>query len=115
MILFTLTSILEKTVLLDLGKSPMREHYLSTTFLAICLFMFVFSFKNIHCSRISQLGERDSLYIYVFHQLFVMTLPMIIKRLPIDLSSCYKYTAPLMVLLITVMFTMCLRKFKLIK
>ncbi|MDO4931856.1 MAG: acyltransferase [Prevotellaceae bacterium] len=78
-ILFTLTSILEKTVLLDLGKSPMREHYLSTTFLAICLFMFVFSFKNIHCSRISQLGERDSLYIYVFHQLFVMTLPMIIS------------------------------------
>lgn len=52
-ILFTFTSIMEKTILLDLGKSPMREHYLSTTFLAICLFMFVLSFKNVHSSKVS--------------------------------------------------------------
>ena len=114
-ILFTFTSIMEKTILLDLGKSPMREHYLSTTFLAICLFMFVLSFKNVHSLKVSQLGERDSLYVYVFHPLFVMTLPMIIKRIPIDLSSIYQYTAPLIVLVMTIIFTVLMRKIKLIK
>lgn len=106
---------MEKTILLDLGKSPMREHYLSTTFLAICLFMFVLSFKNVHSSKVSQLSERDSLYVYVFHPLFVMTMPMIIKRIPIDLSSIYQYTAPLIVLVMTIIFTVLIRKIKLIK
>lgn len=114
-ILFTLTSIVEKTFLLDLGKSAMREHYLSTTFLATCLFMFVLSFKNVHGSKVSQLGERESLYVYVFHPLFVMTLPMIIKRIPINLSSIYQYTAPLIVLVSAIIFTMLLRKIYLIK
>ena len=114
-ILFTFTSMMEKAFLLDLGKSPMREHYLSTTFLAICLFMFVLSFKNVHSSKISQLGERDSLYIYVFHPLFVMTLPMFIKRMPNLMDTCYQYAAPLLVLAVTIVFTLFLRKIKFIK
>ena len=107
--------MMEKAFLLDLGKSPMREHYLSTTFLAICLFMFVLSFKNVHSSKISQLGERESLYIYVFHPLFVMTLPMFIKRMPNLMDTCYQYAAPLLVLAVTILFTLFLRKIKLIK
>ena len=106
---------MEKTFLLDLGKSPMREHYLSTTFLAICLFMFVLSFKNVHSTKISRIGERDSLYIYVFHPLFVMILPMFIKRMPDIVDVCYQYTAPLVVLTITIVFTVLLRKIKFIK
>lgn len=114
-ILFTFTSSMEKTFLLDLGKSPMREHYLSTTFLAICLFMFVLSYKNVHGSKISQLGERDSLYIYVFHPLFVMALPMFIKRMPNMMDTFYQYVAPLIVLAATIVFTLFLRKIKFIK
>lgn len=93
----------------------MREHYVSTTFLAICLFMFVLSFKNVHNSKVSQLGERDSLYIYIFHPLFVMTLPMVIKRMPILMSTSYQYVAPLIVLVTTIMLTLFLRTIKLIK
>lgn len=115
MILFAFTSIIEKTILLDLGKSPMREHYLSTTFLAICLFMFVLSFMNVHSSKVSQWGERDSLYIYVFHPLFVMTLPMVIKRMPILMNTTYQCVAPFIVLVTTIVFTLCLRKIKIIK
>lgn len=114
-ILFAFTSIIEKTILLDLGKSPMREHYLSTTFLAICLFMFVLSFMNVHSSKVSQWGERDSLYIYVFHPLFVMTLPMVIKRMPILMNTTYQCVAPFIVLVTTIVFTLCLRKIKIIK
>lgn len=114
-ILFTYISLFEKTILLNLDKSPMREHYLSTTFLAICLFMFVLSFKNVHSMKISRIGEMDSLYIYVFHPLFIMMLTMLIKRMPNMVGVFYQYTAPFIVLTITIVFTVLLRKIKIIK
>lgn len=89
-ILFSCTSVIEKAILLSLQKSPAREHYLSTTFLTICLFMFVLSFRKARASRVSLLGERDSLYIYVFHPLFLIALPMLIRRLPQAVDLCYQ-------------------------
>lgn len=114
-IFFSCTSILEKMFLIDLGKNPMREHYLSTTFLAICLFLLVLSFKNIKQSMMSILGERDSLYIYVFHPLFIITLPMMINKMPKIVDLCYQSTAPFVVLLLTIILTVTLRKIKIIK
>lgn len=102
-------------ILIDLGKNPMREHYLSTTFLAICLFLLVLSFKNIKSSRVSLLGERDSLYIYVFHPLFIMILPYVIDNMPKNVYLCYQCTAPFIVLVLTIILTVTLRKIKIIK
>lgn len=114
-ILFSVTSILEKIILLNIGMSPAREHYLSTTFLAISLFMFVLSFKDVKSSRISLLGGRDSLYIYVFHPLFIITLPVVIKRLPTVVDLCFQWTAPFVILILTIILTITLRKIKIIK
>lgn len=114
-ILFSATSIIEKMILLDLGLSPAREHYLSTTFLAICLFMVVISFRKVKPSIISQLGGNDSLYIYVFHPIFVIILPVLINRLPRYADACYQFAAPLVVLLLSILLTTTLRKINLIK
>lgn len=114
-IFFSYTSILEKMILIDLGKNPMREHYLSTTFLAICLFLLVLSFKNIKQSMVSILGERDSLYIYVFHPLFIIILPIVINKMPKNVDLFYQWMAPFIVLLLTIIFTITLRKIKIIK
>lgn len=114
-ILFSATSIIEKMILLDLGLSPAREHYLSTTFLAICLFMVVLSFRKVKPSIISQLGGNDSLYIYVFHPIFVIILPVLISRLPRYADTCYQLAAPLVVLLLSILLTITLRKINLIK
>lgn len=114
-IFFSYTSILEKMILIDLGKNPMREHYLSTTFLAICLFLLVLSFKNIKQSMVSILGERDSLYIYVFHPLFIIILPIVINKMPKHVDLFYQWMAPFIVLLLTIIFTITLRKIKIIK
>ena len=65
-----------------------REHYLSTTFLVICLFMFVVSSRNAKAFRVSKLGERDPLYIYVFHPLFIIALPLVMHRMPNTLVRC---------------------------
>lgn len=114
-IFFTYTSVLEKMILIDLGKNPMREHYLSTTFLAICLLLLVLSFKNIKSSRVSFLGERDSLYIYVFHPLFIIILPFVIDKMSKNVGLCYQWTAPFVVLVLTIILTVTLRKIKIIK
>ena len=115
MIFFSCTSILEKMILIDLGKSPMREHYLSTTFLAISLFLLVLSFKNVRLSRVSLLGEKDSLYIYVFHPLFIITLPIVINKMPKNVDLFYQWMAPFIVLVLTIILTITLRKIKIIK
>lgn len=114
-IVFSVTSIVEKQILLFLDASPAREHYISTTFLAVCLFLFVLSFKNVRNSVISKLGEMDSLYIYMFHPLFIITLPMAIKRMPSFADVGYQYAAPLIVLSLTIVLTIFLRKIKIIK
>lgn len=114
-ILFALTSIMEKSLLVYLDAVPARDHYLSTTFMAICLFMFAISFKNVKTSILSRTGERDSLYIYVFHPLFIMILPMLIKRMPSFVDGCYQWVSPLIVFVLTITLILTLRKFKLIK
>lgn len=115
-ILFSITSIIEKTFLLYIGKCPIREHYLSTTFLATCLFLFFMSFKNERASRISQMGERESLYIYIFHPMFlIVVLPKLLSKMSSMINEIYLWVAPLFVLFLTIMFTVILRKIKIIK
>ncbi len=116
-ILFSLTSMIEKYILLYIGKSPIREHYISTTFLAVCLFLLVLSSQQKRSSIISRLGEKDSLYIYIFHPLFLIYFfPQINKIIPADwVANVYSFCAPLLVLIVTVFFTMILRKMKIIR
>lgn len=113
-ILFAATSIIEENSLIFSSMPPMREHYLSTPFLAVCLFLYVLSFKPTRSSCISRMGEKDSLYIYVFHPLFTLTLPAVVYRMPSFVNDCYQYTAPLIALVLTIAFTITLRKTKLI-
>lgn len=113
-ITFSITSIIEKEILLFLDKNPVREHYFSTTFLAIFLFLFVLSFKKVSPTKISRIGATDSLYIYIFHPLFIMTIPYMIKNF-LYVQYCYQVTAPFVVLLLTIIFTVFLRKLRLIK
>lgn len=72
-------------------------------------------FSKTKSSRVSLLGEKDSLYIYVFHPLFIMILPMVIKKLPKVIGLSYQFTAPFVVLVLTIILTMILRKINLIK
>lgn len=114
-ILFSCTSILEKNILLYLDKSPAREHYISTTFLAISLFMLIMSFKNAKLSWITKIGERDSLYIYLFHPMLIMMSSIIIKRMPLEFIIWYQWVAPLVIILLTMLLILSLRKCTIIR
>lgn len=105
---------MEKTILISLDKSPAREHYISTTFLAVSLFLFMMSYKIQKPTCISKIGASDSLYIYIFHPLFLFALPLL-NRMPLAVGACYEYVAPAVVLFLTMTFIVILRKTKLIK
>lgn len=115
-VLFTITTYLERYWLLWKGLCGAREHYLSNTLLAICIFLFFLSQKDTKRSWFSEIGEKDSLYIYIFHPLFMYICAVIVKKVSLEiLETTYLYTAPFVVLITTIIFTKCLRKLKIIK
>lgn len=106
-IIFSLTSIIEQC----LDQIPVRGHYISTTFLAMSLFLLLLSYNQKRAIVISRLGERDSLYIYIFHPLFYLYLfPAINSLLPDRWNAIYVYISPLLVLVATIAFTSFLRR-----
>lgn len=112
-ILFSITSVLERHCLLSLGKCAVRDHYISTTFSAICLFFTALSFNSRKSSWLSILGEKDSLYIYIFHPVFIFCLNTLFKDT--IYYNCYMYIAPIAVLLSTIVFVKALRFGKIVK
>ena len=60
-------------------------------------------------------GEKDSLYIYIFHPLFIQVFSSLNKYSPDLWRNVYLYAAPFIVLFCTVLFIRFLRKFHIIK
>lgn len=115
-VFFSITSVMEKEFILHfVEKNPAREHFLSTTFLAICLFLFILSFRNLKASILSKIGETDSLYIYIFHPLFLIAMPSLMKHLPVSINDLYMWIAPFLIFILTTVFVLILRKIKVIK
>lgn len=112
-LLFSISSQLEKYLLISIGKCPTREHYISSTFLAICLFVLLLSIKVEKPNVMSKIGEKDSLYIYIFHPIFIWILSTGFKK--VGMLGAYSWIAPFAVLACTLIFIYFLRKTKLLK
>ena len=114
-ILFSLTSITENRLLVEFHANATRDHYISSTFLAISLFILFLSITQTRTNILSSLGEKDSLYIYIFHPLFVMFFSTVNKYLPDLWRDVYLYGAHVIVLVATVLFSKSLRFLHIIK
>lgn len=57
---------MENHLLVRLDMNAIRDHYLSSTFLAISLFLLFLSTKQTNANILSILGEKYSLYIYIY-------------------------------------------------
>ena len=112
-ILFSITSQLEKFILICIDKCPAREHYISSTFLAISLFILLLSIKVEKPNVMSKIGEKDSLYIYILHPIFIVVLSSGFKI--IGLSYIYLWIAPFCVIAGTLAFICFLRISKILK
>lgn len=110
--IFCLTSFIEYEFLHFLGKNPVRDHYLSTTGLSVCLFLLFLGMKQDKPNLLSEIGEKDSLYIYVFHPLFIYYFfPAVNKMFPHPLwISFYSYAAPLLAVTLTLVLVSMLKR-----
>lgn len=104
-ILFSLGSMAEYKILVEFNKNTVRDHYISSTFLAISLFLFFITLKSNKSTFLSRLGEKYSLYIYIFHPLFIILFVDINKYLPIVWQEFYLYMSPFIILISTIIFS----------
>lgn len=112
-ILFSITSLLERSFLLSVGKPAVRELYISSIVLAICLFLLALSFESKQKTWLSVIGEKESLYIYIFHPVVIFYCKIIFKEL--KFYELYKYVAPLIVIIVTMILVKCFRWLKILK
>lgn len=114
-VLFSFTSLLENRLLISLNLNPERDHYLSSTPLAILLFVLFYNIKQNRPSLISRIGEQDSLYIYVLHPLWITFFYMLSYHTPNWWKCMYDVIGPLLVLGCTIIMCFFLRCFKILR
>lgn len=115
-ILFSLTNIMENRLLTEADMNATRDHYISSTFLAISLFLYFLYFKQTKSNFISDLGEKDSLYVYIFHPLIIMIFPILREVMPMLWSDFYiSYWIPLVILMASIVLSRILRAVHVIK
>lgn len=75
--------------------------YLFTIVLSLLLFLTFICSPSLAPSLLSDIGQKDSLYIYVFHVMVMFILGKIMMSIP-ALSSIYVEFTPIFVLLATI-------------
>lgn len=102
-------SVLERYILEVAHLNATREHYLSTTFVAVAVFVFVLSSNERDevgiVSVLSAIGKKYSSWIYVLHPIFIKVIGTIVNNL--GFYDVYKFVAPFVVYLITILFLVC--------
>lgn len=105
-IFFAITTLLERVVLGLYGLNAGRDHYISTTFLAICIFLLFLYYgneKNNRCYMFfSNIGCKMSTAIYIIHPILIQVLGFAIAVASTYcawISIIYSYTAPVCVMI----------------
>lgn len=99
---FTITTLLERFILVSVNMNGERDHYISTTFLAIAVFNFALEYKGEVNDRLAKIGRYYSSWIYIIHPLFITLFSFIIKRIGMD--KLWGYVGPIVVFFSSLLF-----------
>ena len=108
-VIFVITSLAERFALVNAGLNATRDHYLSTTFLAICLFVYTLK-SNWHNKELAVIGRKYSTWLYIIHPIFIAFFSMVTGKLGI--KSIYSYVAPIVVYCATLIFLIVMHRLK---
>jgi len=99
---FSVTTILERYILVEFNVNAVRDHYISSTFLAIFLFMYFLNYnvsdRNFITKGLSKIGRSCSTKIYIFHVIIINILTRSLKG-----NRLYTYIAPIYIFICTVL------------
>lgn len=106
LVLFTSTSLLERLILVTNVVNAERDHYISTTFLAITIFLIfttIKSQKNCYLENlVAKIGREYSTGIYIIHPIISMILTFLAKKMGV--LSYFRYFLAVAVFIICVIF-----------
>lgn len=106
---FACTTILERVILGAYNLNAERDHYISTTFLAISAFLLAVQSNGKRNSKwynmIYYIGARLSSNIYILHPIFITVIAKAVGVLSnyVQLSMAYSYIAPFVIFIFTTM------------
>lgn len=100
---FSVTTILERFILESNNLNAARDHYISTTFLAVCLFiLFMISFQGdikFINKLAAKIGREYSTGIYILHPLIIRIFNKLINI--IGFETAYAFVQPIIVFIFT--------------
>ena len=102
LLFFCITTIFERWILISNSLNATRDHYLSTTFLAISVFVFFLRFVDRNENWISKIGKLDTTWIYILHPLVITVMGAIMSRICV-MQNLYEYSKAIIIFLATTM------------
>lgn len=103
----SLTTILEKYLLVLNNADAARDHYLSTTILAISVFLLFLLYVNTEDNCISRIGRNDSTWVYILHPIVIPLFDALVRNCGID--KIYDYTRPFIIYIVTIVIVELMR------
>ncbi len=109
LIVFSATSLLERFALVSLNVNSARDHYISTTLLAITVFLFTLQCHGSN-KTLALIGRKYSTWLYILHPIFITCIGMVAHK--VGVYGIYKFIAPIVVYITTLIFLMIVDKIK---
>ena len=100
MVLFCIATVYERWVLVCNTLNATRDHYLSTTFLAISVFVFFLLFVGRNETWISRIGKLDATWIYILHPMVISVMGIVASRISV-FQGIYDWIRPISIYIIT--------------
>ena len=102
--IFSTTTVLEQFFLITVHANATRDHYISTTFLAVAVFMFfIEKYKRREIGKlekmVAMLGQKYSIGVYIIHPVFITVLAVVMRKF--GMNTVYAFVAPLVVFFIS--------------
>ena len=100
-VVFSVTTLLERYILIIVGMNATRDHYISTTFLAVSVFLLSTRIDT-KKRALSVIGCKYSTWLYILHPVFITAFTVVTRV--VGLYNYYSYIAPVVVYAVTLVF-----------
>ena len=95
-VLFSLSSLLERYLLVTAQMNATREHYISTTFLAVSIFLLFLKVRHV-LKPLAWIGRKCSTWLYILHPIFLTVIGTASRKLGGEIYGFYLCLAPVWV------------------
>lgn len=106
-VLFSVTTMAERCFLVSIDANTTRDHYISSTFLAVTVFLlFLCLYQERQPEKLemkmAMVGRRYSTWIYIIHPIFIKILAFVMRK--VGLYGIYRYVAPMVIYAWSIVF-----------